>query len=205
MAFTAVRIFERPTVPCSRTRFAKRRGEAGRPANTQIVYERSEPPDSTGQPSYRSYFVELSSLLPSDLADALGAFDPDTNRPIVMLELTPGGARKFADLTTRLVGHKLAIVLGGEIKSAPVINGPIRGGRAQIAMGGSDRVAMEHERDLTVAVLRAGALRTPAMTNAHFVASSAGANPLGARGLLALLTGLVMAALAFAVVRFARA
>jgi hypothetical protein len=184
-------------------REATRRGWAP-PANTQIFYERMEPSERTGQLFYRSFFVELSDLLPSDLADAIGVLDVYTNGPSVILHFTPEGARKFGDLTTRIVGHKMAIVLGGEIQSAPIINGPIRGGHAQITMRGSDPVAMEHERDVTVAMLLAGAQHSPAMTNAHFVASSGGANPLGARGLLALLAGLAMAALAFAVVRFAR-
>ena len=42
------------------------------------------------------------------------------------------GAQLFGDVTTRNVGRNLAIVLDGDVQSAPVIREPITGGRGQI-------------------------------------------------------------------------
>jgi len=49
-------------------------------------------------------------------------------------------------------------VLGGRVRSAPIINGRICGGRASITMGGHDAAHMEREAEALVAVLRQGSL-----------------------------------------------
>ena len=73
-----------------------------------------------------------------------------------MVEMTRDGAAKFGELTARVVGKKLAIVTGDIVEDrAPVINDPIRGGRAQITMGAGDPQQQERERD----VLRQGPAR----------------------------------------------
>jgi SecD/SecF fusion protein len=63
--------------------------------------------------------------------DAMGA-------PEIDFEFDSAGAEKFADLTTDHVGEQLAIVLDGELYTAPVIQGPIRGGRGVINGGSMD-------------------------------------------------------------------
>jgi SecD/SecF fusion protein len=57
--------------------------------------------------------------------------------PLIEFELTPDAAKKFADVTTKYapegnVYHLLAIVLDGQLYSAPRINGPITGGNVEI-------------------------------------------------------------------------
>ena len=54
------------------------------------------------------------------------------------LDFNRYGSRVFGDLTSQIVGKKLATILDDKVKSAPIINGAIRGGRASITMGGSD-------------------------------------------------------------------
>src|SRR5262249_54333057 len=63
------------------------------------------------------------------------------------------GAERFGDITARLVGHKLATLLGGEVKVAPVINTPIRGGRAVISMTSEAPATMERESFAIAAAL----------------------------------------------------
>src|SRR5204863_9601880 len=92
---------------------------------------------------------------------AEGAWDPNTSRPIVMLDFTRAGGQKFADVTERIVGKKLATILDGTIKSAPIINGPIRGGKASITMGGSDAAQQQRDSDELVNVLKTGSLPAP--------------------------------------------
>jgi SecD/SecF fusion protein len=60
-------------------------------------------------------------------------FHPVTNHPEVSLTFTSEGAAIFAELTRRNVGRLLAIVLDGELYSAPVIRVPILDGRASIS------------------------------------------------------------------------
>ncbi|MCA9423438.1 MAG: protein translocase subunit SecD [Candidatus Omnitrophica bacterium] len=76
-------------------------------------------------------------------------------KPVVSLEFNKEGARQFARVTTDSVNKNLAIVLDDICYSAPVIEEPIRGGRAVIRGSFSTRDAS----NLAV-VLEAGALKT---------------------------------------------
>jgi SecD/SecF fusion protein len=52
--------------------------------------------------------------------------------PQIDFELTDDGAKKFAETTRKYVGHRLAIVLDGELETAPNIQTPIETGNGQI-------------------------------------------------------------------------
>jgi len=78
--------------------------------------------------------------------------------PDVNIVLNSEGAKIFEKVTTNSIGKRLAIVLDGVVKSAPVIRERIPGGKAQI----TGRFSMEEARELAI-VLRAGAL--PAKVN----------------------------------------
>jgi preprotein translocase subunit SecD len=80
---------------------------------------------------------------------------------VVLLDFNRFGGRVFGDLTSGMVGKKLATILDDKVRSAPVINGPIRGGRAEITLGGGDVNRQEHEREELVNVLRTGSLPAP--------------------------------------------
>lgn len=69
--------------------------------------------------------------------------DPATGSPYVSFSLKPEGATLFADITQAAVGERLAIILDGEVISAPRINGPILGGHGQITGSFSDKEAFE--------------------------------------------------------------
>lgn len=73
--------------------------------------------------------------------------------PIVHLEFNPEGSAKFAQITGAHIGEQLAIVLDNKVHSAPVIQGRITGGMAQI----TGRFSLEEAQNLAI-VLRAGAL-----------------------------------------------
>ena len=59
--------------------------------------------------------------------------DPMTGRPKIDFQMTSEGASLFADVTSQNTGRQLAIVLDGELKSAPSIRGPIVSGRGEIS------------------------------------------------------------------------
>ncbi len=94
-------------------------------------------------------------LTGKDLASAQSTFDANMF-PIVTLKFNKEGAKKFAQVTTKNVGKRLAIVLDGVVKSAPVIREPILSGDAQI----TGDFTVQEAQDLAL-VLRAGALPCP--------------------------------------------
>ena len=127
------------------------------PPGSHIVYEREDSPQEGIY--WITYVVADEVSFDGDgIENAYGTYDPNTNRPVVSVEMTRAGAQRFGDLTARIAGKKLAMVAGDEVKSAPVINGAIRGGRAQITMGNSDPSQAERERDVLVKILKAGSL-----------------------------------------------
>jgi preprotein translocase subunit SecD len=134
------------------------------PDDRQIAYELVEPrADSKDKRSFwRSYYLERAvRLTGTSISNAMGSYDPNTNRPIVLLDFNRYGGRVFGDLTAEITGKKLATILDDKVKSAPIINGAIRGGRASITMGGSDPARQEIERDELVNVLKTGSLPAP--------------------------------------------
>ncbi|MEO6199175.1 MAG: protein translocase subunit SecD [Sphingomicrobium sp.] len=66
------------------------------------------------------------------LTDAKQGFDQD-NRPDISITFNSAGARRFARATQENVGKPFAIILDDKVLSAPNINEPILGGRAQIS------------------------------------------------------------------------
>jgi len=78
------------------------------------------------------------------------------NQPYVSLDLTDRGGKIFGMITGKNVGKRLAIILDGIVRSAPVIREKILGGSAQISGGFSHSEAT----DLAI-VLRVGALPAP--------------------------------------------
>jgi len=134
------------------------------PEDRQMGYELNEAAaEAKDKRSYwRSYFLDRAvRLTGSAISDAMGSYDPNTNRPIVLLDFNRYGSRVFGDLTAEIVGKKLATILDDKVKSAPIINGAIRGGRASITMGGSDPARQEIERNELVNVLKTGSLPAP--------------------------------------------
>jgi preprotein translocase subunit SecD len=105
------------------------------------------------------YLVEAgTSLTGEELQEAIVRIDQQQNRPYVGLEFKPNGSKIFERITGENIGKRLAIVLDGNVYSAPVVQGRISGGSAQITLGMGDyNATMMEARDLAL-VLRAGAL-----------------------------------------------
>jgi preprotein translocase subunit SecD len=103
------------------------------------------------------------TLTGDDLENAQVAMgSPEQPQPYVVLDFSPTGKQIFAELTTKNVGKRMAIVLEDIVDSAPVINEPITGGTAQITMGGSrTREEMLRDANSLSLVLKAGALPAP--------------------------------------------
>ena len=103
------------------------------------------------------YVLEEDPFLTGDqLEDATASRDPQTNLAQVLFELNRRGGRDFQRLTGAHIGDPIAIVLDGEVVSAPVVRDRI-GANGSIDLGTAD---MAEAVDLAL-VLRAGALPAP--------------------------------------------
>ncbi|AMG75019.1 protein translocase subunit SecD [Sphingopyxis granuli] len=87
------------------------------------------------------------------LIDARQSYDPQSNQPVVTIRFDAAGSNTFARVTAQNVGKRFAMVLDGQVLSAPSINEPILGGSAQIS--GSFSVASANALAIS---LRSGAL-----------------------------------------------
>ena len=82
------------------------------------------------------YVVGKKAVLTgADLSTARVSIDQNTGEPYVSVEFNPAGARVFSELTEANVGKRLAIVLDGNVHSAPVMRERIFPGQAQISCG----------------------------------------------------------------------
>jgi protein-export membrane protein SecD len=112
---------------------------------------------------YRTYYLFKEVSLTGDyITDASVRPDPETGQPEVALNFDRVGAKKFGKLTGAHVRERMAIVLEGEVATAPVIQVRIGDGRARITLGATRNYneALGEANDLAV-VLRAGALPAP--------------------------------------------
>lgn len=134
------------------------------PDDREMLYEYVQPGDDAEdkRPFWRSYFMDRAvRLTGATITNAVTIFDPQTNRPEVLVEFNRYGTRVFGDLTSESVGKKMAIILDGRVASAPIIQTAITGGRSNISMGGGSPQEQQKEADILVAVLKTGSLPAP--------------------------------------------
>lgn len=77
----------------------------------------------------------LGGVRGDSLTAAEATRDPQNNEPAVSITFDSAGAERFARLTRENTGKQFAIILDGEVISAPVIREPILGGTSQISGG----------------------------------------------------------------------
>jgi len=108
------------------------------------------------------YVVENDpQLTGDDLEDARVNVDQRENKPVVSLTFKTQAGKRFAKITEENVGRQLAVILDGNVYTAPNIRQAISGGRAQIEMGrGNMQDLFKQAKDIAL-ILRAGALPVP--------------------------------------------
>ncbi len=122
-----------------------------------------------------------------NLIDAQPSIQNQNNEPTVSFTLDRLGAQKFGRTTTDNVGKRLAIVLDGEIVSAPNINEPITSGKGMI----SGNFSFQDATDLAL-LLRSGALPTPLLVvEERTVGPDLGEDSIKS-GLISLIIGFVL-------------
>lgn len=110
--------------------------------------------DEFGVPVLKGFIVlKKDVVLDGSYINDARAGQDQFGRPAVDFSLTLEGADIFAEITRNNVGRRLAIVLDGRVRSAPVIQTEILGGRGQIT-----GVFSTEEVNSLVSVLKSGAL-----------------------------------------------
>ena len=108
---------------------------------------------------------------------------------VIGFDLTNEGADTFSDVTTRLVGKQLAIVVDDQVISAPTIREPITTGSGEISGSFTERSA----KDLATQ-LNAGALPVELTTQQVLTVSPTLGDESLQQGLAAAIAGLVLLA-----------
>ncbi len=121
----------------------------------------SDPTTKNSTGIYPVYALRLEpdgepALSGTEIAEADQSIDINNGGQVeVNITMNPEGARKWAEITTRNVGQQFAIVLDGEVISAPNINEPITGGRSRISGGFTVQEAQDLASNLEVGRLPA--------------------------------------------------
>ncbi|HUX92996.1 MAG TPA: protein translocase subunit SecD [Ignavibacteriaceae bacterium] len=127
------------------------------PNNIQFVFSAKPIANQNGQPIYMLYCVNKNPELTGGvITNAVATISPETNAPIVNMEMNSDGAADWARITGANIGKRIAIVLDGVVYSAPVVQNKITGGNSQISGSGDLQ-----EAQLLAIVLKAGALPAP--------------------------------------------
>ena len=152
------------------------------PETDEILYQRRSDKETKSERKI-PYVVQKRALLTgAELTRAEVQADPNSpGNWQVAIEFTATGARIFGEVTEANVGKHLAIVLDGNVYSAPRINERIPGGRAVV----TGQFTVDEARDLAI-VLRAGALPAPVtILEERTVGPSLGADSIR-QGLIAI-------------------
>ena len=105
------------------------------PAGYQIMKEVRTSPD--GQKTMTQVLVakeRVKNLTGKNVNRAYVSRD-NMNNPVIAFGLDSSGAKIFGDITSENIGRQLAIILDGELYSAPVIRSAITGGSGEISGG----------------------------------------------------------------------
>ena len=108
--------------------------------------------NANGRTNQETLYVEKAVLLDRhDLKNTHVVTDTLTKQPEIAFELSAAGQKRFAEVTRQHIGKRLAIIIDGQVCSAPVIRSEITGGKGQI----SGNFTKEQARELSNKINRA--------------------------------------------------
>ncbi|MBI4823904.1 MAG: protein translocase subunit SecD [Nitrospirae bacterium] len=125
------------------------------PEGRELLFERTIDLQ-TGEAKKLPFLIKKETLLTGDLLTEAKVSLNRFNEPYVAIAFNPTGAKIFEEVTGANVKKRLAIILDGNVYSAPKIKERIAGGDASIEGGFS----IDEAKDLSI-VLKAGALPAP--------------------------------------------
>jgi SecD/SecF fusion protein len=127
------------------------------PPDVQFVWSAKNLFVSEGKRYYVLYAVKKEPELTGGvIVKARATIDPNSNQPIVTMEMNSEGSRDWARITGANINKRIAIILDNGVFSAPVVRNKIVGGNSQI-----EGMSSIEEARLLEIVLKAGALPAP--------------------------------------------
>jgi SecD/SecF fusion protein len=106
--------------------------DGGGPALAPVPAGRIRAVQCTTSDDCESLTLHPAFLSPGHIADAVAKPAADTASPSVAITFDAEGRAAFAAATAANVGKRIAVVLDGQVWSAPKIMSPIRGGQLMI-------------------------------------------------------------------------
>jgi hypothetical protein len=100
--------------------------DAGAPPGSLVRYDASDPK--------KMWAVSSSESLAFELPSVTVGLVPETRAPMLRLKMSARTAAAFGDLTGRLVGRKMAVMVDGVVYMAPLVMERISGGEVQITL-----------------------------------------------------------------------
>ncbi len=102
------------------------------------------------------YLLGPSLIEGTDVNDASAGIPQGGVSYVVNLDFNSAGAKLFGDVTSRIAGtgQQLAIVLDGQVVSAPTNEQPILGGRAEISGPSTNPFTFDEANDLANTLIR---------------------------------------------------
>jgi len=105
------------------------------PEDRSIGYRKVPPYEGMGEMKWQALYLKEPAVLTSECFDEVEAEeDPMTGAPHVFVILNEAGKKIFAKVTGENVTRRLAVIVNGEIYSAPIIQEKISGGRLRISL-----------------------------------------------------------------------
>ncbi len=135
------------------------------PAGTVVAFERQNDPNEISKTNYVPVLLSQKDLFSGEfieqafvqMSGASGGIAMGGDRPEVAFQINAAAVKNFEQFTGGFIGHYMAIVLDGVVKSKPVLQSAISdSGRITLGSGSYEDM-MREAQDLSI-VLRAGAL-----------------------------------------------
>jgi len=160
------------------------------PDNVEFAFSAKPVTTQDGEDIYKLYLMNKKAELTGGvIVDAQATISPQTNAPVVNMQMNAEGARDWARITGANIDKRCAIVLDGVVYSAPNIRSKIPSGSSVIeGIGDLD------EAKLLEIVLKAGALPAPVdIIEERTVGPSLGQDSIS-EGLNSLMIGFLLVA-----------
>ncbi|MBU5485537.1 protein translocase subunit SecD [Clostridium sp. MSJ-11] len=99
------------------------------------IYNAKEVIDSVGKTGELKFVGPDNEVILTgkDVKNAVAQIDPSNNQPIISLEFTDEGTKKFAEATKKFIGQQIAIYMDEELLTSPVVNDVIATGKGMIS------------------------------------------------------------------------
>jgi len=116
------------------------KGKPQIPLDSQLLMLRDRQPNGTVK-EFPIVVKRRTEISGKSVANAFRSVD-QLGRAVVIIEFNPEGRKKFGNLTEQNIGRRLAVILDGEVYSAPVIRSAIYGS-CEISGGNMSSVEAE--------------------------------------------------------------